>query len=83
MLAVVAVGSVWIGPQVRPCAVGFVAASGALSVIGAPVPVMTLLLDTGVGVLAGALVALALRTRDRTPTPEQLGAPLDQSSGSC
>lgn len=78
-LAVVTVGSVWIGRRQRPWAVGLVVAAASLSVVDAPVSVVTLPFDTGVGILAGALVALALRTRDRTPTPVELQSALQRA----
>lgn len=74
VVAVLTVSSVWIGPRLRPWVVGFVAVAASLSFIGGSVSVMTLPLDIGVGILAGSLTALALKTRDRTPTAVELAS---------
>lgn len=78
IVAVLTVASVWIGPRLRPWATGFVAAAIALSFLPASVSVMTVFLDVGIGILAGAAVALILGTRDRTPTPDELANALRQ-----
>jgi uncharacterized membrane protein YbhN (UPF0104 family)/predicted Ser/Thr protein kinase len=85
VVAVLTVSSVWIGPRLRPWVIGFVAVAVALSFLGgmetmnaeyASVSVMTLPFDIGVGILAGSLTALALRTRDRTPTAAEVASSL-------
>lgn len=76
VVAVLTVASVWIGPRLRPWVVGFVAVAVALSFVGGSVSVMTLPVDIGVGMLAGGLAALVLKTRDRTPTAAELVASL-------
>jgi uncharacterized membrane protein YbhN (UPF0104 family) len=76
VVAVLTVGSVWIGPRLRPWVVGFVAAAASFSFLGGALAVAALPLDVGSGILIGSLVALVLRTRDRTPTPEALVATL-------
>jgi undecaprenyl-diphosphatase len=76
VVAVLTVSSVWIGPRLRPWIIGFVAAAASLSFIGDSVSVMTLPFDIGVGILAGSLAALALKTRDRTPTATELASSL-------
>ncbi len=78
VVAVLTVGSVWIGPRLRPWVLGFVAAAVSLSFVGGAIGVITLPFDIGVGILAGALVALTLKTRDRTPTIAELGSTLEQ-----
>jgi undecaprenyl-diphosphatase len=40
---------------------------------------MTLPVDVGIGMLTGALVALVLKTRDRTPTASELAMTLEQT----
>lgn len=72
VVAVLTVSSVWIGPRLRPWVIGFVAGAASLSFVGGSVSIMTLPFDIGVGILAGALTALALRTRDMTPTAAQV-----------
>lgn len=79
MIAVLTVSSVWIGTRLRPWAAGFVAAEVALSSLGGSISIITLPVDIGVGMLAGALVALVLKTRDRTPTPTQLASALNRA----
>ena len=78
VVAVLTVGSVWIGPRLRPWAIGLVAAAAALAFVGASTSVLTLPFDVGIGILAGALVALILRTRDRAATPPEVEAALEQ-----
>jgi glycosyltransferase 2 family protein len=79
LVAVVTVGSVWIGPRLRPWVVGFVAAALSLSFLPGSVSVITMPKDVGVGILAGSLVALALKTRDRTPSRAQMMDALGRS----
>ena len=76
VVAVLTVASVWIGPRLRPWVIGFVAVAVALSFVGGSVDIMTLPFDIGVGMLAGALAALVLKTRDRTPTAAELASSL-------
>ncbi len=83
LIAVMTVGSVWIGPRLRPWAVGFVVGVASLSFVPGSISVITLPLDIGVGMLAGALVAIVLKTRDRTPTVFELGAALERSGIGC
>lgn len=80
VIAVLTVGSVWIGPRLRPWAVGFVAGAMAASFLPSTISVITLPLDIGIGILAGALVALALGTRDRTPTASELAEALRRNA---
>jgi glycosyltransferase 2 family protein len=77
LVAVLTVGSVWIGPKLRPWVVAFVAGAAAFSFLPGAVSIVTLPLDVGIGVLAGALTALILKTRDRTPTAGELASTLD------
>jgi hypothetical protein len=60
VVAVLTIGSVWIGPRLRPWVVGFVAAALGLSFFPDTTPVLTLPLDIGLGIVAGASVALLL-----------------------
>lgn len=83
LIAVLTVGSVWIGPRLRPWAVGFVVGAVSLSFLPGSISVITLPLDIGVGMLAGAVVALVLKTRDRTPTAPELKAALERSGIGC
>ncbi len=76
IVAVLTVSTVWIGPRLRWWAVGFVGSALALSLVGGSISVVTLPFDAGVGVVAGSLVALLLRTRDLTPTSSELGIAL-------
>jgi uncharacterized membrane protein YbhN (UPF0104 family) len=76
VVAVLTVSSIWIGARLRPWVIGFVAVAVALSFVGGSVSVMTLPFDIGVGMLAGGLAALLLKTRDRTPTATDLAAGL-------
>jgi undecaprenyl-diphosphatase len=46
--------------------------------VGASTSVLTLPFDIGIGVLAGALVALILKTRDRAATPTDIAIALEQ-----
>jgi len=78
VIAVLTVGSVWIGSRLRPWVVGFVAAAAGFSFLGGALSVVTLPFDIGVGVVAGALAALVLKTRDRTPTTVELAATLER-----
>lgn len=80
IVAVLTIGSVWIGPRMRPWAVGFVAGAVATSFVPGSVGVITVGLDVGIGILAGAGVALILGTRDRTPTPAEVAEALRQSA---
>ena len=77
VVAVLTVGSVWIGPRLRPWAVGLVVAAASLAFVGASTSVLTLPFDIGIGVLAGALVALILKTRDRAATATEVGLALE------
>lgn len=79
LVAVLTVGSVWIGPRLRPWVVGFVALAVTFSFLPGAVSIVTLPFDVGVGIVAGALVALVLKTRDRTPTAADLAAALGKS----
>ena len=78
VVAVLTVGSVWIGPKLRPWAVGLVVAAASLTFLGASTSVLTLPFDVGIGILAGALVALILKTRDRAATATEVGLALGQ-----
>ncbi|MGB5187742.1 MAG: lysylphosphatidylglycerol synthase transmembrane domain-containing protein [Acidimicrobiia bacterium] len=78
VVAVLTVGSVWIGPRLRPWAVGLVAAAASLAFVGASTSVLTLPFDIGIGILAGALVALILKTRDRAATAREVGFALEE-----
>ncbi|MCP4303391.1 MAG: hypothetical protein GY788_00620, partial [bacterium] len=78
VVAVLTVSSVWIGPRLRPWVVGFAAATVGLSFVGGALSVITLPFDIGVGIVAGALVALIMRTRDRTPTAGELTSTLER-----
>ena len=78
LIAMLTVGSVWIGPKLRPWIGGFVVLVIAVSFVGGSVDVMTLPFDLGVGLLAGALTALILKTRDRTPTPRDVADTLER-----
>jgi glycosyltransferase 2 family protein len=79
LVAVVTVASVWIGPRLRPWVVGYVGAAVMISFLPGSVAIMALPIDVGVGILTGSLVALILRTRDRTPTPHELSRALAES----
>jgi len=76
VVAVVTIAIGWIGSRLRPWAIGLVAVAASLSVLGGAVSVITLPFDVGVGLLAGGSVALVVRTRDRTPTADQLSTAL-------
>jgi uncharacterized protein (TIRG00374 family) len=76
VVAVLTVGSVWIGSRLRPWVVGFVAAAAGFSFLGGALSVVTLPFDIGVGVVAGAAAAIVLKTRDRTPTAAELASTL-------
>jgi hypothetical protein len=76
VVAVITVATVWIGPRLRPWAIGLVAATVTLSLLGGAVAIITLPFDVGVGLLAGASVALILRTQDGTPTADEVAATL-------
>jgi undecaprenyl-diphosphatase len=78
VVAVLTVGSVWIGPRLRPWVVGFAGAAVGLSFLGGALSLITLPFDIGVGIMAGALVALIIRTRDRTPTTSELASALER-----
>jgi undecaprenyl-diphosphatase len=78
VVAVLTVSSVWIGSRLRPWVVGLLAATAGLSFIGGALSIVTLPFDIGVGVVAGALVALVLKTRDRTPSPTEVAATLER-----
>ena len=77
VVAVLTVGSVWIGPRLRPWAIGLVAAAVSLAFVGASISVLTLPFDIGIGILAGALVALILKTRDRAATSTEVRMALE------
>jgi uncharacterized membrane protein YbhN (UPF0104 family) len=79
LVAVLTVSSVWIGPRLKPWAVGSVVAAAGLSLVGGSLSVVTLPFDTGLGMVSGALVALALKTRDRTPTPTDVAVALGRT----
>jgi hypothetical protein len=74
VVAVLTIASVWIGPRLRPWAIGLVVAGASFSFLPGALSVVTLPFDVGVGILAGAAVALALGTRDRTPTRAEIAA---------
>ncbi len=76
VIAVLTVGSVWIGPRLRPWVTAFVVVAVSFSFLPGSISVVTLPLDIGAGMLTGALVALILRTRDRTPTAEEVASTL-------
>jgi uncharacterized protein (TIRG00374 family) len=73
IVAVLTLTSPWIGRRVRPWVFWIAAGGYSLSFVGDATPVLSLPLDIGVGMVAGALVAVVFRTRDRTPSPEDLG----------
>lgn len=79
LVAVLTVGSVWIGPRLRPWVGGFVALAVTFSFLPGALSIITLPFDIGVGVVAGALVALIVKTRDRTPTEGDLASALERS----
>ena len=72
MVAVLTVSTVWIGPRLRWWAAGFVGAGVAVSMVGGSLSAVTLPFDVGVGLVAGSAVALVLKTRDLTPTSDEL-----------
>lgn len=72
VVAILTVGSVWIGPRLRPWAIGLVVAAASLAFVGTSISVLTLPFDIGIGILAGALVALILKTRDRAATATEV-----------
>ena len=80
MVAVLTVGSVWIGPRLRPWVIGFVTAAIAVTFLPVDLATITIPLDIGIGIVSGSLVALILRTRDRTPTAAELTAALRASA---
>ena len=76
VIAVLTIASVWIGPRLRPWAIGLVAAGASFSFLPGALSIVTLPFDVGVGIVAGSAVALVLGTRDRTPTRAQLAETL-------
>jgi undecaprenyl-diphosphatase len=76
MVAVLTVSTVWIGPRLRGWAIGFVGAGLALTMLGGTLSIATLPFDIGVGIVAGSLAGLVLKTRDRTPTVAELSVAL-------
>jgi uncharacterized protein (TIRG00374 family) len=79
LVAVFTLVSPWISRRLRPWVVGVVGAGIALSFLGGNLAVISLPLDVGVGLTAGAFVGLVLKTRDRTPSPEEIAAALSDS----
>ena len=79
-IAVLTVGSIWIGPRLRPWVIGFVTAAIVLTFVPQSIATLTIPLDIGIGIVAGSLVALILRTRDRTPTTAELTEALRRSA---
>lgn len=79
VIAVLTLTSPWINRRLRPWVVAVVGAVVSLSFIGATVAVVTLPFDIGMGITAGALVALALRTPDRMPDGASVAAALTAS----
>jgi undecaprenyl-diphosphatase len=79
IVAVLTISSPWIGRRVRPWVTVVVAGGYSLSFIGGANPVISLLLDIGVGMVAGSMVALVLGTHDRTPTEEAVAERLGDS----
>ncbi len=77
VVAILTVSSVWIGSRLRPWVIGLVAVTAGLSFIGGALSIVTLPFDVGVGIVAGASVALIVKTRDRTPTAGELAFTLD------
>jgi undecaprenyl-diphosphatase len=77
MIAVYAVAGPWIGPRLRPWARGLLVAAGLLTLLGTGA--VTLHLDVGVGVLAGSLVALAVKTPSLSPTSDEVADALARS----
>ena len=80
IVAVLTVGSVWIGPRLRPWVTGFITAAIAVTFLPVDLATITIPLDIGIGIVAGSLVALILRTRDRTPTAAELAEALRTSA---
>jgi undecaprenyl-diphosphatase len=78
-VGVLTLASVWLGRRLRPWAVAFVAVGVVLAVIDGSVSIITLPFDVGVGMVAGALVALAFGIRDRTPSPTDLSSAMARS----
>jgi len=76
IVAVLTVSSPWIGRRLRPWITAVVAGGYSLSFIGGANPVISIVLDIGVGMVTGSLVALLFRTADRTPTGEAVAARL-------
>ncbi|HEX9855916.1 MAG TPA: lysylphosphatidylglycerol synthase transmembrane domain-containing protein [Acidimicrobiia bacterium] len=79
LIAVLTLASPWISRRLHPWATGIVVAGVSLSFVGGALAVITLPLDIGIGMVAGSLVALIFKTRDRTPTPEEISATLGDS----
>jgi hypothetical protein len=76
VVAVITIATAWMGRRLRPWAIGLVVAAVSLSLLGGAVAIITVPFDVGVGLLAGASVALIVRTPDRTPTADQLAVTL-------
>ncbi len=72
LVAVFTLASPWISRRFRPWVVGVLAGGLALSFLGGSLAVISLPLDIGVGMTAGAAAALVFKTRDRTPSPSQI-----------
>jgi uncharacterized protein (TIRG00374 family) len=72
IVAVLTISGPWIGRRIRPWVLGIAAGGLSISFLGQAAPVMSLPMDIGLGMVAGSLVALVFRTRDRTPSEEEL-----------
>jgi undecaprenyl-diphosphatase len=76
LIGVLTVAGPWIGRRLRTWAHWIGAGAVSLSFIGGALSVITLPLDVGVGMTGGALMAVLLRTRDRTPSADEVAATL-------
>ncbi len=78
LVAVLTLASPWISRRLRPWVLGVMAAGVSLSFVGGAIASITLPLDIGVGMVGGALVALVLKTRDLTPSAEEVARTLER-----
>lgn len=79
IVAILTLSGPWISRRIRPWVMSIAAGGTSVSFLGTAAPVMSFPLDIGLGMVAGSLVALIFKTRDRTPTADELTATLESS----
>ncbi|RPI26103.1 MAG: TIGR00374 family protein [Actinobacteria bacterium] len=79
VLAVLTVSGPWITRRLRPWAAVIVTGAVVVSVLQGSSDIVTLPMDVGLGILAGAITALLVKTPSQTPTAQEVAEALGRS----